>query len=978
MSVHARAKDIFLDAVAISAQDRRAFVEQACGGDAALRDEVESLLKFHDDESTNEAEPMPAGAGFAPGAVIAGRYRMIARIGQGGMGDVWRADDLVLDTPVALKMILAAGPDARDRLVNEVRLARQITHPAVCRVFDVGEADGLVFFTMELVRGEDLAALLRRVGRLPADRVIDIARQLCAGLAAAHAQSVLHRDLKPANVLIDGDGCVRITDFGIAITKANTSGHALTGTPAYMAPEQRAPGMPVSERTDVYSLGLVLYELLVGHEAYKRWSTLDEPLRPTAIVTNVDPALERVVMQALAREPRDRWASVEDMAAALPRPVPSPLSAPIASAGVFGVRPRPFWLAGLGLAALVAILVYASAFVRTPDAHTLTEQDVVLLTDFENSTGETVFDGALKVALAVALEQSPFLKVFPEEQARQTLRLMQRQADERITRTVGRDIAQRERLKALLTGSIASLGRSYVLTLEAINAETGDVMAREQAQAPTKEQVLAAMGTASASLRRKLGESLASVQKFDVPLPRATTTSLDALNAYSLALYNGREVPRLEAIPHLKRAIELDPTFAMAYALLSEVYANTGQSAFAPEVARKAFDLRDKVSDREQFFISWRYYRDALQAWDKALDVARTWTATYPREAFAFNSLGNALIRFGQFEPAVPALREAIRLDPQFIPAYSNLAASLLALNRLPEARAILRQAADRHLEFGGARRMSFLMAFVEGDSATMERELTASLGVRATNAAFGWQAHALAFGGHINEAHDQYRRGIDRAAAGNFKEVAAQLSIEDAEMHATVGQCDKARVEIPAGLALSRDAAALDRASRALALCGGSDALTLSAEVAKRLPEAILITRVSAPVTAAMLALARGESKRALELLEAVRTYDRAPAAELWPVYVRGQAYLQSKNGAAARQEFQTILDHRGQLPVSLLYPLAHVGAARAATLLGDPEAARRSYDSVLEIWKTADPNLTPLDEVRRERAALRRNPTS
>jgi tetratricopeptide (TPR) repeat protein len=968
-SVHARAKDIFLDAVAIGAADRAAFVEQACAGDVALRREVESLLLYYDEESTNEAEPA-AGAGFVPGAVIADRYRMVARIGQGGMGDVWRADDLVLDTAIALKVFLARGVDARERLLNEVRLARKITHPSICRVFDVGEADGLVFFTMELVRGEDLAALLRHVGRLPSDKVIDIARQLCAGVAAAHAQGVLHRDLKPANVLIDDDGLARITDFGIAITTTDTRGHALTGTPAYMAPEQRQPGMAVSERTDVYSLGLVLYELIVGHEAFKRSATLDEPLRPSAIVANVDPALERVIMRALCHDPQLRWASVDEMAAALP-PAKT-LRTAASPAAAFEPRYRRMWLAGLGIAALVAILAYGSAFVRTPNARTLTEQDVVLLADFENATGDPVFDGALKVALAVALEQSPFLKVFPEEQARQTLRLMQRQPDERLTRAIARDIAQRERLKALLAGSIANLGQSYVVTLEAINAENGDVMAQEQAQASTKEQVLSSMGTAAARLRRKLGESLASVQKFDVPLPRATTTSLDALNAYSLALYNGREVPRLEAIPHLKRAIELDPTFAMAYALLSEMYANTGQQALAPEVARKAFELRDKVSDREQFFISWRYYRDALQAWDKALELARAWTATYPREAFPFNSLGNALIRFGQFDHAVPALREAIRLDPQFIPAYSNLAASLLALNRLPEARDILRQAADRHLEFGGARRLSFLMAFVEGDAQTMERELAASVGVRATNAAFGWQAHALAFGGHVNDAHDQYRRGVDRSGAGNFKEVAAQLSIEDAEMHATVGQCDKAKAEIQAGLAISRDTGALDRASRALALCGVPEAMALSAEVQKRLPEAILVARVSAPVTAAMLALSRGEPKRAIELLEPVRSYDLAPAAELWPIYIRGQAHLQVKDGAAARKEFQTILDHRGQIPVSLLYPLAHLGAARAAMLMGDPAAARASYDSVLELWKSADPALAPLNDVRRERSAL------
>ena len=333
------------------------------------------------------------------------------------------------------------------------------------------------------------------------------------------------------------------------------------------------------------------------------------------------------------------------------------------------------WAAGLALAAAIVILVIGSSFLVSSGAGTLNEQDTIVLADFENATGESVFDGTLKVALAVSLEQSPFLKVFPDERARETLRLMERSPNEPITRSVAREIAQREQLKALLAGSIVRLGENYVLGLEAINAQTGDVMAREQAEAATKEQVLGALGSAISRLRQKLGESLPSIQKFDVPLPRATTASLDALHAYSLALYQGREVPRLEAIPHLKRAIELDPTFAMAHALLSAVYANTGQSSLAPEFSKKAFELRDRVSDRERFFISWRYYRDAIQAWDKAFELARSWTATYPREAFAFNALGNALIRLGQFEQSVEPLREAIRLDPQFVPAYGNLAA---------------------------------------------------------------------------------------------------------------------------------------------------------------------------------------------------------------------------------------------------------------------------------------------------------------
>jgi eukaryotic-like serine/threonine-protein kinase len=969
-SIHQRAKDVFLEALARPAAERGVFVAGACGDDAALRQEVESLLEFHVDEDEVETGGEPSDDVFVPGEVFAGRYRMIARIGRGGMGDVWRAQDLILETAVALKIISSTVPEGR--ILNEVRLARQITHPAVCRVFDVGQTEGGIFYSMELVEGEDLAALLRRVGRLPSEKVVDIGRQLCAGLAAAHAQGVLHRDLKPANVLIDNHGLIRITDFGIAILRTDADVHRLTGTPAYMAPEQRLPGAVLSERTDVYSLGLVLYELLVGPTAFNRSGT-SLPPRPSTLVPNVHPQLERVVMQALSPDPHERPASALEIAASLPDLSGRPdagVTTPVASPARVSTR---WWIGGTAVAAIVAAAMVGSFFV-SPGARTLNERDTIVLADFENTTGEPVFDGALKVALAVALEQSPFLKVFPDDRARETLRLMQRSPDERVTRSMAREIARREQVKALLAGSIASLGRNYVIALEAINAETGDVMAREQAEAESKEQVLTSLGTATSRLREKLGESLASVQKFDVPLPRATTASLDALHAYSLGLYEGREVPRLEAIPHLKRAIELDPTFAMAHAQLSAVYANTGQSALAPAFSRKAFELRDRVSERERFFISWRYFRDAIQAWDKALELARSWTATYPREAFAFNSLGSALIRFGQFEQAVQPLREAIRLDPRFVPAYSNLAATLLALDQPTEARAVLQQVVERKLDFIGARRLSYFLAFVQGDSTTMARELESSVGVRETNAAFGWQAHTLASEGRVKAAHEQFRRGIQMSLQGNFAEVAAVLTMEDAETHAIAGQCAEARSEVSPGLALSRDNATLERASRVLALCGaGGEALALSNDLAKRFPDATLTVRVSLPVTAAALAIQRGDPARGLELLEPVRPYDRAPSLEFWPAYLRGQVYLQLKDGQAARVQFRNILDHRGDVPGSMLYPLAHLGLARAAALTTDLETARTEYEQILTLWKDADADLQPLKDARLEQSRLR-----
>jgi len=971
-SLHRRAKDVFLAALDRPAADRAAFLAEACGGDAGVRQEVESLLAFHDEQEGAEP-PGPTGALFAPGEVFAGRYRMIARIGRGGMGDVWRADDLVLGTAVALKLIDSTGFEARERILNEVRLARQITHPAVCRVFDVGEAAGWTFFSMELIRGEDLAALLRRVGRLPSEKVVDIARQLCAGLAAAHAQGVLHRDLKPANVLIDDDGLVRITDFGIAIPRTAAGLHMLTGTPAYMAPEQRVMGTALSEQTDVYALGLVLYELLVGRYAFNRPGEATQPPAPSTLVPNVNPVLERVVMQALSPDPRHRPSSALAVAASLPA-IGAGRDAGFATAGAPPSRSTTWWVAGTVIAAVVGALAVAPSFFVSSDAQTLTERDTIVLADFENTTGEPVFDGALKVALAVALEQSPFLKVFPDDRARETLRLMERSPDDRVTRSIARDIARREQLKALLAGSIASLGRNYVLSLEAINVETGDVMAREQAEADGKEQVLTSLGAMTSRLRERLGESLASIQKFDVPLPKATTPSLDALHAYSLALSEGREVPRLDAIPHLKRAIELDSTFAMAHALLSGVYTNTGQSALAPAFSRRAFDLRDRVSERERFFIAWRYYRDAIQDWERALELARSWTATYPREAFAFNSLGSAFLRLGQFEQSVKPFQEAIRLDPKFIPAYSNLAASLLALNRFDEARAMLRQAADRHLDFIGARRLSYLLAFVQGDSAMMARDLESSVGVRETNAAYGWQGHSSAFAGQIKTAHEQFRRGIQMSLQGNFQEVAAQLTMEDAETHASVGQCAEARSEVASGLGFSRDNLTLERASRALALCGsGNEALNLSNELAKQFPDATLTIRVSLPVTAAALAIERGEPARGLEQLEPVKPYGRTPSSEFWPVYLRGQAYVQLKNGGAAGAEFQSILDRRGEVPASVLYPLAYLGLARSAMLVNNPEKARSAYEAFLALWKDADPDLRPLKDARLEYSRLR-----
>jgi len=970
-SLHERAGEVFLAALSRPAAERDSYLMEVCRGDEALLREVGSLLVFHEGDGEAEIDPFTGRNDYSAGDVFAGRYRMIARVGRGGMGDVWRADDLILATPVALKLMRSANPSDRSRIIQEVRLARQITHPAVCRVFDVGEAGETIFFSMEFVQGEDLAALLKRTGRLTSERVAEIAHQLCDGLAAAHAKGVLHRDLKPANVLIDQHGRVRITDFGIAVTTGDVGPpHVMIGTPGYMAPEQLKAGAAVSECTDIYALGVLLYELVTGQPHHTSESETRSS-RLSRLAPGINPQLERAILKAIERDPQNRWATAGEMAGALPQ---FETGSDDARSGVFSKRRHrvPAWLTGAVV--VVCIVAAAAAFVwRRPTQTGLTDRDTIILADFLNSTGDAVFDSTLKVALAVALEQSPFLRVFPDDRAHEALVLMQRSPDERITRSLARQVAQREQLKALVAGSISSLGHHYVVGLEAVNAGTGEVMAREQAEVNSKEEVLTSLGGAASSLRRKLGESLSSIERYDVSLPQATTPSLEALQAYARALDQGRINPRLESIAHLKRALELDPHFALAMALLSGVYTNTGQTALAPEWSRKAFDLRDRVTERERYFISWRYYRDATQAFDSGLDLARSWTAAYPREAFAFNSLGWSSWSLGQYQQAIGPLRESIRLDARFVPPVSNLIAALTALNQFDAARKVLEQSRAIGIDHIAIRKDAYLLAFVENDAAGMTRELNAALAKPEGAMASNWVPRTSAFDGRFARAHEQFRRSIGSMGEATFAEASGFYAAQDAEAHAVAGQCVDARNEAAAAIRVSRDGATLASAGRAFAWCGAAaDASNLLTDLSRRFPDAILTTHLVEPVIAAAVAVRTTRPADALKLLEPVRRFDHSPVAEFWPAYLRGEALRSLRRHSEAADEFRSIVDHRGEMPDSPLYPLAHLGLGRALASAGDRAGARKAYLEFLTIWKHADPELKLVKEARLELAHL------
>ena len=902
---------------------------------------------------------MEAGGGpggFVAGQVFAGRYRMVTLLGQTETAHVWQAHDLVLQTDVALKVIPLVGNEDRDRILAEVRQTRRITHPAVRRIFDVGEADGMAFCSMELVRGEALGRLRKRVGRLPSERVAEIGEQLCEGLAAAHTHGVLHRDVRPENILIDEHGLVRLTDFAIHSPDGSNS---ITISNPYASPEQRSGGA-VTEQSDLYSLGAVLYELLVGE-----MPTTDRPQRPSVTVADVDPHLERVILKALQKEPHRRPPSAMAMAAQL-------------TSSASSRRRWSPWIAGAVLTLLVigvaGLIAWLLPLREKRGAGALTDRDTIVIADFANMTGEEVFDGSMKVALAVALEQSPFLRIFPEERVRETLRLMQRPETEPVTRATARDIAQRERLKALVAGSVAKLGSMYVVTVEAVDAESGEVMGREQVQAAGKEEVLRSLGEATAHLRSTLGESLSLVRRFDAPLPQATTASLEALHAYSLGLEQWRINQSGDAIPHLQRALELDPEFALAQALLSGVYISTGRFAEAPAYSRRAFELRDRVSERERYVISWRYYIDAAQAWDKALELAQSWTKTYPREALAFNSLGMASAAFGDHDSAVAAFRKAIEIDPRFVPPFSNVAGSLVALGRFDQAQNAVDEARGRGVRATGIQRTAYVLAFIKGDTSSMARELSRARETEDVIWATTWEARVAAASGRFNAAHELFQSGIRSAIQSGFRDLAAQWSMEDAEAHALAGRCDDARREAANGLELGRDNFTLERASRAFALCGAGDQVArLTSELNKRFSDATLTRRVQIPIASAALALHGGQHARAVEILEPVRQFDFIPSAELWSAYLRSVAQLGAKDAAAARGGFEEVSTHRGVAPTSPLYPLARLGRARALVLGARAGEARAEYQAFLTLWADADPDLEPVTAAHREYARIK-----